>query len=255
MSEIERAVDLLHELSANFPEAIAKAIPRHRLDEVAAGLALLVPTEGDEYLESPREVRKLQKQIEFLKEDKAVLADEVSVLKQVDATRQEILTGRIDQLMQEMHVLKAERSQLYEQVAGYHEAMEIRDKLLNENAEIRNTYQTVMIENDRLRKTNAALTQQLFHQDQPVDGDRVLDVLTGRKELDQEKLLMLLANLHQEMIDERARFENQIEVLHTRLQSSETTDDSRSRPPGRIGSAVNNIASRMSELLQSPKTK
>jgi hypothetical protein len=83
----------------------------------------------------------------------------------------------------------------------------------------------------------------------------VLDVLTGREDIDQEKLLLLLANLHQEMIDERLRFESQIEALHARLQVSERVDRPVGSATGTIGSAVNNIAYKMSDFLHSPKQR
>jgi chromosome segregation ATPase len=260
--KIDDALDLLNEVSANFHQSIAKSIPQGRIDKVIAGLASLTTGEGDEYLEnvekapiSPRDLRQLHKEIEFLKEDKKSLTDELDALRQVDATRQEILTGRIDQLLQEMHVLKNERAVLYEQVASIHEALELRDRLLSENAEVKHKCQDLSLENERLRKTNTALTQQLFNQSadagNTVESGQVLDVLTGRAELDQEKLLSLLAKMHQEMMDERQRFEQQIDVLHSRIRQLETSaTESSPGPSSSLGRTVSSIGSKVSGFFQ-----
>jgi hypothetical protein len=249
---IENALDLMHAIAANYPEVIAKSIPKPKFEKAIKDLGMLVRTEGDEYAEGEvREAGQLALQIQILKEENKNLNEEISALKQVDETRREILTGRIDQLQEELFILRQERASLYDQVAHMHEANEARTKTLDENQRLTEEIETIRAENQRLRMTNLALTQQLFiygnEESRHLPSSTVLNVLSGKEEVDQERLVVLVAKLQQEMLDERTRFEAQIENLHARIRESESVRS----PQSNLANAVKSIGSKVSNIFQS----
>ena len=295
MSAVENALTVLNLIADNSPTTLSKAVQLSQVEEAAKGLAALAPEE-DEYLALDTLQRKLEEEVskgrvnavegsrlynaeqervslkhanEHLHTQVSDLTDELAALREVDATRQEIFTQRIDLLQQELHTLRQERTNLYEAAAGIEEAVATREAAVREMERLLVERNTVSAENDRLRRTNGALTQQLFSvteaekaKQRDQDGsaladDEVMEVLTGRREETADGLLRLLARLHKQMEDDRRGTEREKEVLHLRIRRLEMMDSSpsnrRTESPGstaQIKSAVSSLGSSVVGLFQ-----
>jgi chromosome segregation ATPase len=249
--KIQRTLDLLYLISSTLSSSpqLSRVIEPAQITSAIEDLSSFAPEQEDEYLaldaqQSRRDKSQeaiLIKQIEFLKQDNSELqkqvrdlADEVSTLREVNANREQVFATRLDTLQQELHILRNERSKLYDAAAGIEEAVHAKVEVESENEELKRINKQVSAENERLRKTNNALTRQLFDQ----EGERrvslaepsspatelVNDILAGRREEDYDGMLRVLAKLQKEFDQYRLQSEHERESLHARMKSLQSVD-------------------------------
>jgi hypothetical protein len=207
------------------------------LRSLAARLAQSVPDPEDAYRSDEEDGRVAQL---------AASREEIAALREMVSTREAIFTERIDHMQQELHTLRADRAKLYEAAAGLDEAERERSRLAGENGELKSINFAITEEIARMRKTNSALTQQLFSlsaargettlftapgSPSSLDSE-VLDILSGRREEDADGLLRLIARMHKRREDEKIDHEVRIEGLIRRLNQLERgSPPAISRPP------------------------
>lgn len=230
--KVEACLDLLHIIAAHYPPSLDSFIPRGQIQAVISDLTSLVPDEGDEYMAehaaSPTTSKALELENAQLREQLRVLIDEVATHKEVEAESKTVFVLRIDQLQQELQILRDERQTLYEQAAVLEETIQARNLVMIQNEEVKRINTALAEENRRLSKTNNALTQHMFEDSEAGSSrieldDEVRDILTGRKGTDESQLIRAVARMYQKLSEERLKSERDIEMTHRRLRELESS--------------------------------